>query len=87
MFRTHEDSELKRKIEGKREAVEAIVDNVVDHIASIEHTVKEQLDASIERAKKAGRTVNGYAKENPMKFAGMALAAGFLAGWLLKKKD
>ncbi|OGR84195.1 MAG: hypothetical protein A2901_05825 [Elusimicrobia bacterium RIFCSPLOWO2_01_FULL_54_10] len=54
---------------------------------NLNHKIEAQVQSAMESARKAGRSVNSYAKEKPWQFAGLALTAGFLAGWLLKKKD
>ncbi|OGR87883.1 MAG: hypothetical protein A3A86_07460 [Elusimicrobia bacterium RIFCSPLOWO2_01_FULL_60_11] len=62
-------------------------ENAADHIAEIDGKIREQLDSALDRARKTGRTVNAFAKENPWQMAGIALGAGLLAGWLIKNKS
>ena len=80
-------AELKKKIEEKGEAAAALLKDVADRISGFNGKIEDQVDSAIKKARKAGHTVDDFAKENPWQFAGIALAVGFLAGWLIKSKD
>ena len=87
MIKINSGPEFKKSMEENGEAIAEMVGDVAGHIAGIESKIEEQVDSAIVRARKAGRTVQAFAKENPWQFAGLALGVGLLAGWLLKKKD
>ena len=80
-------SEFKKKVGEKGEAVAAVLSDVADRIAGFSGKVEDQVDSAVKKARKAGHTVDDFARENPWQFAGIALAVGFLAGWLVKRKD
>ena len=87
MITINAGSEFKKKVEANGDAIAAIVGDAADHIAGMEGKVKEQVESALERARKAGRSAHAFAKENPWQLAGLALAVGLLAGWVMKKKD
>ncbi len=87
MIKSNLGSEFKKNIEENGEAISTIVGDVNDYISKIDGKLKEQMNSTIDRARKTGRTVHAFAKENPLKFAGIALTVGLLAGWIIKKKD
>jgi ElaB/YqjD/DUF883 family membrane-anchored ribosome-binding protein len=80
-------AELKKAVEEKGEAITAAVSDAVDRVVNLNGKIEEQVDSALKRARKAGHTVDSFAKENPWQFAGVALAVGFLAGWLIKSRD
>jgi ElaB/YqjD/DUF883 family membrane-anchored ribosome-binding protein len=80
-------SEFKKTVEEKGEAIAAVVNDIADRVVNFNGKIEDQVDSAIKRARKAGHTVDDFARENPWQFAGVALAVGFLAGWLMKRKD
>ncbi len=74
-------------MDGNGFAGKEIVNEVAEQVAGLNSKLEEQVDSAIAKARKAGSSINAYVKENPWQAAGLAVAAGFLAGWLMKKRD
>ena len=85
MIKINAGPEFKKNMDGTGEAIAAMAGEVADQFADIDGKIKEQVDSAILRARKAGHSIHAFVKENPWQVAGLALAAGFLAGWIMKK--
>jgi len=69
------------------ESVEELEGTVEDYASGIAATAREKWGAMRGAAKRAGQRSQDYVEEHPWQSIGMGLALGFLAGFLVRKRD
>lgn len=68
-------------------SVDELGETVGDYAEEVGGAAREKWDAARQRAKHFGRQGREYVEDHPWQSMGMAVAVGFLAGFLLKHRD